>query len=109
MKMHLLDVSPDTLRLKGVVSEQTVMEMARGVMQTMETDFAVATSGVAGPSGGTEEIPVGTIWVAASSRTKICTHCIRNFNQGRAENTRNAVLVALEMLLKMVEKEENQL
>lgn len=109
MKMHLLGVTPDTLRIKGVVSEQTVVEMARGVMRAMEADFAVATSGVAGPSGGTEETPVGTIWVAVSSRTEICTHCIRNFNRGRFENTRNAVLVALKMLQKLVEKVENQL
>ena len=108
MKMHLLGVSPDTLRIDGVVSERTVMEMAKGAMKTMDSDFAVATSGVAGPSGGTEEIPVGTIWVAAASHDEMRTHCIRHFNKGREENTRNAVLVGLELLQKVMEKEENQ-
>lgn len=108
MKVKLLGVSPQTLQVDGVVSEHTVIEMANGAMKTMETDFAVATSGVAGPSGGTAETPVGTIWIAAVSHTETCTHCIRHFNKGRDENTRNAVLVSLEMLQKVIEKEENQ-
>ena len=108
MKVRLLGVSPDTLQTYGVVSEQTVVEMAQGAMKSMNSAFAVATSGVAGPSGGTETIPVGTIWVAAASGSCVLTHCIRNYDKGREQNTRNAVLVALEMLQKVVEKEENQ-
>ena len=109
IKMRLLGVKPDTLRIFGVVSQQTVEEMVQGAMKSMNSDFAVATSGVAGPSGGTDENPVGTIWIAAASRSKIYTYCIRNFNKGRDENTQNAVLVALKMLQKVVENEENQL
>lgn len=108
VKVQMLGVSGKTLKVEGVVSEQTVLEMARGAMKTMDSDFAVATSGVAGPSGGTEAVPVGTIWIAVISRDYEFTHCIRHFDEGRAENTRNAVLVALEMLQKLVEKEENQ-
>lgn len=108
MKVRLLGVSPDTLLTHGVVSEQTVVEMAQGAMKSMNSAFAVATSGVAGPSGGTEAVPVGTIWIAAVSQSNVLTHCIRRYDKGRAENTRNAVLVALEMLQKLVEKEENQ-
>lgn len=108
MKVRLLGVSPDTLRTYGVVSEQTVVEMAQGAMKSMNSAFAVATSGVAGPSGGTEAVPVGTIWIAAVSQSNVLTHCIRRYDKGRTENTRNAVLVALEMLQKLVEKEENQ-
>ena len=108
VKMRLLGVSANTLKVEGVVSEQTVLEMARGVMKVMDSDFTVATSGVAGPSGGTETTPIGTIWIAAISKSYESTHCIRHFDEGRAENTRNAVLVALEMLQKLVEKEENQ-
>ena len=106
VKVRLLGVSPETLRTEGVVSECTVVEMAKGAMETMDSDFSVATSGVAGPLGGTKEIPVGTIWIAVVSRNEICTHCIQHFNNGRSENTRNAVLLALEMLQKMVKKEE---
>lgn len=108
VKMRLLGVKNETLHAFGVVSQKTVEEMAQGAMKSMNSDFAVATSGIAGPSGGTDEIPVGTIWVAAASRSQICTHCIRHFNKGRDENTQNAVLVALEMLQKVVENEENQ-
>lgn len=108
IKMRLLGVKAETLRDFGVVSRPTVEEMARGAMKSMNSDFAVATSGIAGPSGGTDEIPVGTIWVAAASRSQIYTHCICHFNKGRDENTQNAVLVALEMLQKVVENEEKQ-
>jgi PncC family amidohydrolase len=108
VKMHLLGVKNETLHTFGVVSKQTVEEMAQGAMKSMNSDFAVATSGIAGPSGGTDEIPVGTIWVAAASRSQIYTHCICHFNKGRDENTQNAVLVALEMLQKVVENEEKQ-
>lgn len=108
MKMLLLGVKPETLHTEGVVSEQTVIEMAQGAMKSMNSDFSVATSGIAGPSGGTEELPIGTIWVVAASRTRMLTHCIRNYDKGREQNTRNAVLIALEMLQKVVEMEENQ-
>lgn len=108
IKVHLLGVSPETLSTDGVVSKRTVMEMAKGAMKTMNSDFAVATSGLAGPSGGTKEIPVGTIWIAVASRNETCAHCIQHFNNGRSENVRNAVQIALEMLQKMVVKEENR-
>jgi len=108
VKVRLLGVLPKTLNEEGVVSELTVVEMARGVMQSMNTDLAVATTGMAGPSGGTEKIPVGTIWVAAISHNEMRTYCIRHFDRGREENTRNAVLVALEVLREIVKKEEFQ-
>ena len=108
IKMHLLGVKPETLRDFGVVSRQTVEEMAQGAMKSMNSDFAVATSGVAGPSGGSEEIPVGTIWIAAASRSQVYPHCIRRYNEGRVLNVQNAVQIALEMLRKVVENEENQ-
>ena len=108
MKVKLLGVSAETLQKEGVVSKQTVVEMAQGAMKSMNSAFAVATSGIAGPSGGTEELPVGTIWVAVASGSCVLTHCIRNYDKGREQNTRNAVLIALEMLQKVVEMEENQ-
>lgn len=108
IKMRLLGVKAETLRDFGVVSRPTVEEMARGAMKSMNSDFAVATSGVAGPSGGTEETPVGTIWIAAASRSQVYAHCIREYNEGRAQNVQNAVQMALEMLRNVVENEENQ-
>ena len=108
IKMQLLGVKPVTLRDYGVVSQQTVEEMARGAMKSMNSDFAVATSGIAGPSGGTQETPVGVIWIAAASRSQVYAHCIRGYNEGRTQNVQNAVQITLEMLQKVVENEENQ-
>jgi len=66
VKENLLGVSPETLTQYGAVSEQTVIEMAQGVRSRLQTDIGLATSGIAGPDGGTEEKPVGTIWIACS-------------------------------------------
>ena len=64
IKKTILNVSPDAIKNYGVVSEQVVKEMALSVKKIMGVDYALSTSGVAGPSGGTNEVPVGTIWIA---------------------------------------------
>ncbi len=70
VKESILKLKPETLRDYGAVSEETVKEMAEGIRQKFNTDYAVATSGVAGPGGGTADKPVGTIWVAIADRNK---------------------------------------
>jgi nicotinamide-nucleotide amidase len=65
-KTNLLGVNPDTIEKFGAVSEETVKEMAEGVRKRLGTDIGVATSGIAGPDGGTPDKPVGTIWIAYS-------------------------------------------
>lgn len=70
IKESILKVKPETLRDYGAVSEETVKEMAEGIRQKFNTDYAVATSGVAGPGGGTADKPVGTIWIAIADRNK---------------------------------------
>lgn len=67
IKTRILHVSPEVLKEHGAVSQQVVEQMAAGVRKLMKTDYAIATSGVAGPSGGTDEKPVGTVWIAACS------------------------------------------
>ena len=69
-KVKLLGVKPDTLEAHGTVSVETVMEMAEGVRGLLDSDFALATSGVAGPDGGTEEKPVGTVAFALATKEK---------------------------------------
>ncbi len=70
IKQNLLSVSADSLQKHGAVSEQVVREMAEGVRRKMNADFSVATSGIAGPTGGTEEKPVGTVWIAVDGPGK---------------------------------------
>lgn len=63
-KSQMLGVSPESLRIHGAVSEEVVRQMAEGALERSDADYAVAVSGVAGPGGGTEEKPVGTVWLA---------------------------------------------
>lgn len=101
VKMSLLNVSPQTLAEQGAVSEKTVIEMVKGAMNTLKTDCAVATSGIAGPGGGTNEKPVGTVWIAAAYKKEIRT-MKQDSNRGREMNIEragnNALLLLLELL-----------
>lgn len=107
VKENLLGVNPETLEKYGAVSEETVKEMVKGAMKSLKTDCAIATSGIAGPSGGTSEKPVGTIWIAVACKDKINTLKIEE-DHGRAKNVANATQTALQLLLKMFQSEENE-
>lgn len=78
LKQSILGVKESTLKEFGAVSEPVVFEMAKGIFQLTEADFAIAISGIAGPEGGCKEIPVGTVWVAMGERGKnskaFCLH-----------------------------------
>ena len=67
-KESLLGVNADTLATRGAVSEETVIEMAEGALRLSGADLSVAVSGIAGPDGGTDDKPVGTVWFAFSVR-----------------------------------------
>jgi nicotinamide-nucleotide amidase len=73
-KQKLLGVSQETLDQYGAVSEQVVREMAQGAIQQSNADYAIAVSGIAGPDGGTEQKPVGTVWVCWQTPQQIWTH-----------------------------------
>ncbi|MDE5695575.1 MAG: CinA family nicotinamide mononucleotide deamidase-related protein, partial [Alistipes sp.] len=77
-KTDLLGVDPDAIRRFGAVSEQVARQMAEGVRRVAGADFAVATTGIAGPAGGTDEKPVGTVWMAVASprgTVAVCRQC----------------------------------
>ena len=107
VKINLLGVSPQTLEEKGAVSEEAVIEMVKGAMKSMNSDCAVATSGVAGPTGGTPENPVGSVWIAAGMKDKIITQKVTG-DEGRKRNIEKATLNALQMLQKLFQNQENE-
>jgi len=76
VKQRLLGVNPDTLADEGAVSENVVRRMANGVCMATGADCAVATSGIAGPGGGSDEKPVGTVWIAATAQGQTVARCM---------------------------------
>lgn len=103
-KQQLLGVSEDILATLGAVSEATAWAMARGALEHSQADVAVAVSGIAGPGGGSEKKPVGTVVFARALRGEdedepvvADTHHFGDL--GRAEIRRQATLVALRLLL----------
>ncbi len=73
VKENALGVGHETLETAGAVSEDTVKQMVKGALQLLKVDYALATSGIMGPGGGSEEKPVGTVWIAAGSKDKVET------------------------------------
>jgi len=73
IKKELLDVDPGLLSAYGAVSEEVVRSMVAGILQHLQTDFAIATSGIMGPGGGSEKKPVGTVWIAAGDARETFT------------------------------------
>ncbi|MGB1289536.1 MAG: nicotinamide-nucleotide amidase [Porticoccaceae bacterium] len=97
-KRQLLGVSEETLEQYGAVSEQVVKQMAQGAIKQSEADYAIAVSGVAGPDGGTEEKPVGTVWVCWQTPSQIWTHKLVLSGDRQAVRTK-AVKKSLQQLL----------
>ena len=107
VKRELLHVNVETLDAFGAVSEETVKEMVNGAMQTLNTDYAIATSGIAGPAGGTPDKPVGTIWVAAGNKENVITAKLTE-DDGREKNIQAATTKALQLLLELCQDKENE-
>ena len=101
VKLSLLKVDKKVLDENGAVSEPVVKQMVLGICELLETDCAVATSGIAGPGGGTELKPVGTVWIAAKVRDKITTIC-KHFPGSRDRVIDRATTEAQIILLRLL-------
>ena len=103
VKEQVLGVEHDTLINHGAVSEQTVREMAEGVRRLMHTDYAIATSGIAGPTGGTEDKPVGTVWIAwATPQGTVAERYQFGVARLREQITQRAVTTALVRMIQLM-------
>jgi nicotinamide-nucleotide amidase len=94
-KEALLGVNPRTLERTGAVSEETVLEMVSGALARLGAGVAVAVTGIAGPSGGTDEKPVGTVWIGWKRRGGYARARLFHFDGDREAVRRKTVAVAL--------------
>ncbi len=101
VKEKVLGVKKQTLETVGAVSEEVVKEMAEGALRNLATDFTIAVSGIMGPEGGSDEKPVGTVWVCVGSNKKLLTQKF-TFRFDRERNIRLTALNALNMLRKFI-------
>lgn len=98
-KQTFLGVSPDTLNHFGAVSQETVQSMAEGILQRTQVHYSLAVSGIAGPDGGTEEKPVGTVWFAWSSHNRPTISQVYHLQGNRTAIRKACVHIALSGLL----------
>ena len=103
-KQKLVGVSAETLERHGAVSRETVREMAAGARKAAGADVAVSVSGIAGPTGGTAEKPVGLVWFGFAAGDSVITE-FRHFAGDRASVRRQAVLFALRRLYSVAAQE----
>lgn len=101
IKENILGVKEDTLLSVGAVSEETVKQMVKGAISKLNVDFALATSGIMGPGGGTDEKPVGTVWIAAGNKEKTETLKL-NLRFDRQRNIGMTAANALNLLRKFI-------
>lgn len=97
VKIHLLDVEAKRLKRDGAVSQKVVEMMALGVQKLLKTDYAISTSGVAGPDGGTEEKPVGTVWIGIAGPHGVVSKKFL-FGDERMRNIHRSSTAALALL-----------
>lgn len=103
IKTALLQVPQSTLEAHGAVSEATVLAMLKGALNTLSSDFAIAVSGIAGPDGGSEEKPVGTVWIAYGSTQQQRALCLL-IRQPRVEFQRMVSTIAMDLLRRQLMK-----
>ncbi len=104
LKRSILGVQQSTLDQFGAVSQETVEEMARGAINHFKTDYSIACSGIAGPGGGTEDKPVGTVWIAVATKDRVVSRKFL-FGNLRMQNIERTAIQALYMLFRMFKEE----
>ena len=105
IKERLLGVDPQVLEEKTAVCEEVAIAMVKGACRALNTNYAIAATGFAGPTGGTKDIPVGTIWLACGSLERVVTIKVQE-DHGRDINLAIATNKAMELFLNFL-KEEN--
>ncbi|MDX1409113.1 MAG: nicotinamide-nucleotide amidohydrolase family protein [Saprospiraceae bacterium] len=101
LKKQLLGVSEETLTRHGAVSEETAREMARGAVTQFGSDIGVGVTGIAGPDGGTQDKPVGTVWIAVAGQDRVLTQ-LHHFGKDRARNIELSAVSALNLIRKFL-------
>ena len=102
VKMKVLGVEEAALAVHGAVSETVAKAMATGVRKRLGTDWAVSTTGIAGPDGGTSEKPVGTVWIAVAGPNG-CRAELFQMGKDRQRNVQKTVLAAMNLLRVRIE------
>jgi len=97
VKINQLGVKPETLQQVGAVSEETIRQMAEGVRHTLQANVGIATSGIAGPDGGTPDKPVGTVWIAVATGQRTTTRLLK-LGQYRDQNIQLTTTYLLNLL-----------
>ena len=105
VKENLLGVSHELLEEKTAVCEEVAVAMVKGACKALNTDYAIAATGIAGPGGGTKEIPVGTIWLACGTADQVVT-CKVEEDHGRDINLAIATNKAIQMFCEFLKAEE---
>ena len=106
IKKNLLRVNAQLLEEKTAVCEEVAMQMVAGACLTLNTDYAIAATGFAGPTGGTKDIPVGTIWLACGTADKQVTLKVEE-DHGRDINLAIATNKAMQLFLNFLKSENN--
>jgi nicotinamide-nucleotide amidase len=107
LKSKLLQVDAAIIEKYGAVSEETVRAMAKGALETLDVDIAVAVTGIAGPGGGSDEKPVGTVWMAVADKNRVEV-MKQVFGRDRSKNIQLTGTYALNLVRKFLESDPNQ-
>jgi len=104
LKSSIAKVDVNLIEKHGAVSEQVVRELARNALEVLSVDYAIASSGIAGPDGGTPEKPVGFVWLAVASKNQVRAHSFE-FGNHRGRNIKRSSIAGLNMLRMLIEDE----